>query len=89
MPRDARNTIDADFEVVSGPLRIGEEHPKRRGWRFTGRYDKQGHPLFYSRVRDLRVWMGGITAIGWTLVVLVAAATIGLCIWAALAQTFH
>ena len=39
--------IDADFEVVSGPYRVGDEHRKRRGWYWTGRYDKNGVPLWY------------------------------------------
>ena len=38
--------IDAEYVVVSGPYRIGEEHRKHRHWHFTGLYDDDGWPLF-------------------------------------------
>ncbi|MDZ4052412.1 MAG: hypothetical protein U1A07_19135 [Phenylobacterium sp.] len=38
--------IDAEFEVVRGPPKIGEAHPSRPGWYFTGNFDAEGHPLF-------------------------------------------
>lgn len=56
---------DAEFEVVGGPYRVGEQHRKRRGWYFTGRYDAEGealwmrHPSWWKR-RALVRRMGGI-----------------------------
>lgn len=44
--RAGRKIIDAEFEVVRGPPKIGERHPTRRGWYFTGDYDPYGTPLF-------------------------------------------
>jgi hypothetical protein len=37
---------DADFEVVRGPYRVGEEHRRHKGWYFIGAYDADGDPLF-------------------------------------------
>lgn len=43
---DAKQIIDADFDVVGGPYRVGDEHRAERGWYFTGRYNSAGHPYF-------------------------------------------
>ena len=40
--------IDADFEVVSGPLRVGDEHPTQKGWFLTDQVDRRGRPLWYK-----------------------------------------
>ena len=37
---------DAEFEVVSGPLRVGDKHPTRKDWYFTGQYNAEGDPYF-------------------------------------------
>lgn len=41
-----RAIVDAEFTVVSGGLRVGDEHPTEKGWYFTGRTDDAGHPVF-------------------------------------------
>lgn len=38
--------IDAEFEVVSSPLKRGDEHPTRPGWVYLGIKDADGDPLF-------------------------------------------
>lgn len=43
-----KSFIDADFEVVSGPYRVGEEHRRRKGWYFTGHFDRHGDPIWYK-----------------------------------------
>ena len=40
--------IDADFEVVSGPLRVGDEHPTRKGWYLTDKVSRKGEALWYK-----------------------------------------
>jgi hypothetical protein len=39
--------IDAEYELVSGPLRPGDEHPVRKGWYYTGRWNTGGQALWY------------------------------------------
>lgn len=38
--------IDAKFDVVRGLPKVGERHPTRRGWYFTGQHNAIGEPLF-------------------------------------------
>lgn len=59
-----QKVIDAEFEVVGGPLRVGDEHPTVKGWYWTGRYDRKGVGLWYkppgliSRwVRKIALWL--------------------------------
>lgn len=51
MTHEPANITDADFKVVSGPYRIGEEHRREKGWYFTGHYDAAGDPLFMRHPR--------------------------------------
>lgn len=43
--------IDVEFEVISGPYRIGDEHATRKRWYWTGKYDAAGTPLWYRPPR--------------------------------------
>jgi hypothetical protein len=56
--------IDADYEVVSGPYRFGEEHRSHPGWYFIGRYDAEGWPLFISKPAPFHKTLSGRTLIG-------------------------
>lgn len=58
--RQVTSIIDADYEVVGGGYQIGEEHRREKGWYFTGKYDRQGYPLF----RRSRLWFEA-RALGW------------------------
>lgn len=61
MANNLQRIIDADFEIVGGPYRLGEEHRRERGWYFTGRHDADGdpyfmrHPRWWRRRRMLRL----------------------------------
>ena len=52
--------IDAEFEVIEGPYRIGDEHRTRKRWRWTGLYDKRGVPLWYRPPRFNKWQFAGI-----------------------------
>lgn len=43
-----RKVIDTEFEYVSGPMRVGDEHPTQKGWYYTGRYNRRGVLLWYK-----------------------------------------
>ena len=85
MREQPREYTEAEFLVVRGPLRAGERHPRRRAWQFTGRYNDDGHPLFYNRWRDGRFVYGGIAK---GLALLVAAAVLLLVIAITCAAVF-
>lgn len=55
LPRvtEERAIIEADFEVVGGPYRVGDEHRTEKDWFFTGRYDAEGNPYF---IRGRKWW---------------------------------
>lgn len=58
---------DAEFEVIEGPYRIGDEHRKRKRWFWTGTFDRKGVPLWYRPPRFNKwqfalVWIAGLTA---------------------------
>lgn len=55
--------IDADFEVVSGPLRVGDEHPIRKGWYLTDKLGKRGEPLWYQPPSPASKWVRRIALI--------------------------
>lgn len=38
---------DAEFEVIKGEYRTGEESRTRPGWYYTGRRDARGNQLWY------------------------------------------
>ena len=64
--------IDAEFEVVEAPLRAGDRHPTRCRWRYTGRNDAWGRPLWYRPpvFHGWKLYVAGILAAGllWLLV---------------------
>lgn len=70
--------IDAKFDVVRGPGRIGQRHATRRGWYFTGKYDHNGDPLFVVW------WLLLMEAVGGGLAVIFGVAAIALGILVAL-----
>jgi len=49
--------IDADFEVVSGPLRVGDEHPIRKGWYLTDKVGRKGEVLWYKPPSTFSKWV--------------------------------
>lgn len=49
--------IDADFEVVSGPLRVGDEHPIQKGWYLTDKVGRSGEPLWYKPPSTFSRWV--------------------------------
>lgn len=54
---------DAEFEVIKGPYRIGEEHRKRKRWYWTGTFDAKGVPLWY-RPPCFNKWQFALVCIG-------------------------
>jgi hypothetical protein len=62
--------MDAEFEVVKGPLRAGDHHPRHKGWRFLALYDRQGDPLFYNKLHDPGWWYRSIAR--WLAIALLA-----------------
>lgn len=56
-PMSRHRVIDADFEVVSGPYRVGDEHPTERGWYFTDKVDRRGNPLWYRPPSGVSRWV--------------------------------
>jgi hypothetical protein len=62
--------IDADFELVSGPLRAGDEHPVRKGWYLTDRLDRFGNQLWYKPPGPISRWIRRIGIILWGLLIL-------------------
>lgn len=57
-----RGYIDADFEVVSGPFRVGDEHPTQKGWFFTDKVGRRGEPLWYRPPGFVSRWVRRIAA---------------------------
>lgn len=57
-----RSYIDADFEVVSGPFRVGDEHPTQKGWFFTDKVGRHGEPLWYRPPGFISRWVYRIAA---------------------------
>ena len=51
------NIVDADFKVVAG-FQVGDRHPVKTRWRYTGLYDDQGNALWYRPPRFFPVWWG-------------------------------
>lgn len=56
--------IDADFEIVSGPYRVGDPHPTKKRWLWTGRYDEKGRPLWYRPPLFNRYQFAGVIFLG-------------------------
>lgn len=53
----APKIIDAEFEVVSGPYRVGDEHRERRGWFLTDKVGKRGEALWYRPPGLISKWI--------------------------------
>lgn len=49
MASPAPQITDAEFRVVRGPYRAGDESPRHKGWYFIGRFNAQGDPLFIRK----------------------------------------
>lgn len=52
--------VDAEFEVIEGPYRIGDEHRTRKRWFWTGAFDQHGVPLWYRPPRFNKWQFAGI-----------------------------
>jgi hypothetical protein len=70
--------IDADFELVSGPFREGDEHPDKPGWYWTGRKNAQGEWLWYKPPHPAWRWLlyaifPGLPILGLLIVLVVGA----------------
>ncbi|MFN3522287.1 MAG: hypothetical protein ACK4YQ_08550 [Phenylobacterium sp.] len=67
---DVREIVDAEFEVVGGPYRVGDEHRREKGWYFTGQYNASGDPLFmrhpswWRRRAFIRRWYPLLVIVG-------------------------
>lgn len=70
--------IDADFEVIGGPYRVGDEHRVHKRWFFTGHYDERGVPLWYRPPR--------FTA--WQIILIAAFVLLGVPLIAGLAYNY-
>jgi hypothetical protein len=74
---EPQRIVDAEYEVVGGPYRVGEEHRREKGWYFTGKYDRDGHPYFIRSARWFR-WRGRM----WALLYIALCLAPGLIIYA-------
>lgn len=50
---------------VSGPMRLGDEHPTRKGWFYTGKRDRNGVLLWYKPPGPVSRWVRRIGIIGY------------------------
>lgn len=50
---------------VSGPMRIGDEHPTRKGWFYTGKRNRAGVLLWYRPPGPVSRWIRRIGLIGY------------------------
>jgi hypothetical protein len=48
---------DADFEVVDGPYRVGDENREKRGWYLTDKIGKRGEALWYRPPGLISKWI--------------------------------
>lgn len=58
-----RRIIDAEFEVIGGPLRVGDEHPTKRGWFLTDQVDRHGNTLWYKPPSTFSKWVRQVALI--------------------------
>lgn len=82
MASPAPQITDAEFQVVRGPYRAGDESPRYKGWYFTGRFNGDGDPLFIRKpVPYWRSFQGLVFAgIGIFLLLFVAVGVAGIFI---------
>ena len=62
---------DAEFEVLDGPMRPGDEHPTRKGWFLTERLDRRGNPLWYKPPARYWRWLRPALLVVWLAFILV------------------
>lgn len=60
-----RKVIDADYEVISGPLRVGDEHPTRKGWYLTDQVGADGNALWFKPPGPFSRWIRRIAIFIW------------------------
>lgn len=60
-----KSYVDAEFEVVSGPLRVGDEHPVRKGWYLTDKIGRRGEPLWFKPPGPISRWIKRLGVIGY------------------------
>jgi hypothetical protein len=65
-----RKVVDADYEYVAGPMRVGDEHPSHPGWQYTGQRDRKGNLLWYKPPGAISRWIRRV-AIGMWLALMV------------------
>lgn len=53
---------DAEFEVVDGPYRVGDESREKPGWYLTDKVGRHGEPLWYRPPGLISKWIGRL---GW------------------------
>ena len=58
--------INAEARRIDGPFQLGDEHPTRPNWFYTGKFDEQGNPLWY---RPTARWRRKAVVIGLTAMV--------------------
>lgn len=66
-----RKVTDAEFEVVSGPYRVGDEHRVHRGWFFTGHYDRHGIVQWYKPPGPVWRWIRRVLWIVYAVIMLI------------------
>lgn len=54
---------DVEFEVISGPRRRGDPHPKRKRWYYVG-VDANGRAMWYRPPRFSRLQLIGLLIAG-------------------------
>lgn len=84
MGRMPKTWIDAEFEVVSGPMRAGDPHPLRKRWIYVG-VDAHGRPLWY-RPPHLNRYQFALAVVvaaflGWVALIVVVVALHGLGVY--------
>lgn len=71
----AKGWIDAEFEVVDGPRRLGDPHPRRKRWLYAG-VGARGQALWYRppRLNRWRYFLALAAALicAWLLLILSA-----------------
>lgn len=56
---------DAEFEVVSGPFRVGDEHPTQKGWYYTDKIGRKGERLWYRPPGPISRWIRRLALIAY------------------------
>lgn len=64
--------IDAEFAVVSGPFRVGDEHPTQKGWYYTDKIGRNGERLWYKPPGPFSRWVRRIAGFLYVAIILFA-----------------